>query len=400
MVDIIEKQKCCGCTACMNICPKKSIEMKMDEEGFFYPIIDENTCIHCGRCDAVCPMNNITMQVDEITPVAYAAKSRYDDIRYKSSSGGVFTFLAEKVLSCDGVVYGVEMTQDMENARHIRITTSEELDSIRGSKYIYSMLGNTFISIKDDLLKGKKVLFSGTPCQVWGLKDYLGKEYSNLICVDLICHGIPSQLVWEKYLTDKKQKFRRSIKNISFRSKLDGWREFGQEFKLKKGKNKFYPKYYDYFLRIFLSDCCLRPSCYECLPKLYGYKSDITLGDFWSITRVNPEFDDGKGVSIVIPHTYKGIELIESLSSEIEYIAEDYESSIRGNSVREQTIRPSGREMFFYDLNHMSVKQLADKYSPISFKGKIKITLQRLGLIRFFGGAKGIGEYGMLFKLD
>jgi len=388
MIDSINKEQCCGCSACVNICPLKAISMQMDDEGFYYPVIDFHKCVKCNLCESVCSAYNLDKRLnnDARTPIVYAAKVNDDAIRYNSSSGGVFSLLAEYILSENGIVYGVAMNDDLRRAIHVRITTVNQMPKVRGSKYLYSLTGTVFQDVKKDLDAGKKILFSGTPCQVCGLKYYLGKDYDNLLCVDVICHGIPSYLLWEEYFAYIKRIIRKPIKSVSFRSKKESWRSFGQELKTEN-KTLFFSKDEDIFLRLFLSDCCLRPSCYTCFVKASRqYLSDLTLGDFWSINRVDNNFNDGKGISLVISRSNKGDTILSRVKSGLQLKMEDYKSSIQGNSVDEQTPRPDGRDMIFIDLNRMSIKSVANKYSPLSFKEKTKSILRKFNLYKPRGG--------------
>ena len=394
MIDTVNKEQCCGCSACANICPQKAISMQIDEEGFYYPIIDCQKCVRCNLCESVClaclKKNN---DKKDREPVAYAAKANDDETRKYSSSGGVFSVLSELVLSENGIVYGVSMSDDFSRAHHIRISEAEQLKKIRGSKYLYSLNETVFVDVRNDLEMGKKVLFSGTPCQVCGLKFFLNKEYNNLLCVDVICHGIPSYLIWEEYLSDIKNILRKPIKSLSFRSKKESWQSFGQEIKAEK-KALFYSKEEDVFLRLFLSDCCLRSSCYNCFVKENGvYLSDITLGDFWSINRVDKSFNDGKGVSLIVSRSNKGDAILRKVKNGLMLKEEDYFSSIRGNSIIEQTAKPVGRNTFFDDLERMPIKVAANKYAPMSLREKIKSILRRLNLYKPTWRA----NYGMEF---
>ena len=387
MIDSIKKQYCCGCSACENICPKNAITMQFDNEGFYYPIIDNHKCVKCNLCESVCSayVSGKFFHNDDREPSVYAAKAYDDEIRRNSSSGGVFSVLAKLVLSEYGVVYGVALSDDFKRALHVRVTEINQMSKIRGSKYLYSLNQSVFKDVKKDLDDGKKVLFSGTPCQVCGLRYFLHKDYDNLLCVDVICHGIPSYLIWEEYLSYIKKKIRNPIESVSFRSKRESWKAYGQEIKAEK-KALFYSKDEDIFLRLFLSDCCLRSSCYTCFVKENeAYLSDITLGDFWSIDRVDKSFNDGKGISLVISRSDKGDAILDRAKADLELKGEDYMSSTRGNSVVEQTVRPVGRSTFFSDLNRMSIKSIANKYSPMPMKEKVKSILRRLNLYKSKG---------------
>ncbi len=391
MIRIEDKSKCCGCYACYNACPKDCISMKCDEEGFIYPIINEELCVNCEMCKSVCLFLENGNEICQLPLKTYAAKAVDSELRLKSSSGGIFTCLANTIIDNDGIVFGVAMSNDNESAKHIMVSDIEELNRLRGSKYLQSHVNGSYIAIRNALKDGKMVLFSGTPCQVVGLRKFLGRNYDNLICIDVICHGVPSSELWKKYLSYIKSNIINDKSNwkISFRSKREGWMEYGQSYEYNN-KVKYIPKYEDFFLRLFLSDNCLRPSCYDCPIKKGKYMSDITLGDLWSINRVAPEMNDGIGTSLVIVRTQKGDSLFNSQRSIMEIKSINYESAIHGNSVDAQTIRPNGRDTFFIDLQNMDVFQLANKYSPLSRNDIIKILLRKLGMgkivTKLFGG--------------
>ena len=203
MIDIKEKNNCCGCSACVQICPKQCISMAADNEGFLYPQVNSAICIDCGLCEKVCPVINQSAPREPL--VVYAAKNNNEDIRLKSSSGGIFTLLAEKVIEEGGVVFGAKFDADW-NVVHDYTETIEGLAAFRGSKYVQSIIGDNFKTAKQFLNNGRKVLFSGTPCQIAGLKKYLRKEYDNLLTVDVVCHGVPSPMVWRDYLDYKRAK--------------------------------------------------------------------------------------------------------------------------------------------------------------------------------------------------
>ena len=237
MIDIKEKNNCCGCSACVQICPKQCISMAADNEGFLYPQVNSAICIDCGLCEKVCLVINQSAPREPL--VVYAAKNNNEDIRLKSSSGGIFTLLAEKVIEEGGVVFGAKFDADW-NVIHDYTETIEGLAAFRGSKYVQSIIGDNFKTAKQFLNNGRKVLFSGTPCQIAGLKKYLRKEYDNLLTVDVVCHGVPSPMVWRDYLDYKRAK-RAAGKNtvssslkelpvitgISFRDKTKGWKKYG-----------------------------------------------------------------------------------------------------------------------------------------------------------------------------
>lgn len=312
MIEMYKKQDCCGCSACEQICPKQCISMTEDTEGFLYPKVNKNYCVRCGLCEGVCPIIHKQTQLDRVDQIAYLAYANNEEMRLSSSSGGIFTILAELVLSDGGVVFGAAFDDDFM-VHHIAVDTKEELPKLRGSKYLQSRIENNYAKAKHYLDAGQKVLFSGTACQIAGLKSYLRKEYDNLLTVDVLCHGVPSPKVWKKYLEEQKKMGGTSIKNIFFRNKETGWKEYSVTVEFEdhsKYKNVFMK---DAFMRLFLADICLRPSCHNCRFKEFPRLSDITLGDCWGVEAHSPEMDDNKGTSVVIINTQKGNKVKEMI---------------------------------------------------------------------------------------
>ena len=323
----------------------------------------------------------------------YAAK--YDNpVRLKSSSGGIFPVLAETIIDNGGVVYGVAMSTDCYAAEFLRVTDKKDLGKLLGSKYLQARLGDTLKLVQKDLTDGCQVLFSGTGCQVNGLKTYLGKEYPNLLTVDVICHGTPSPALWRKYVTNLEDKYGK-IESVSFRHKKNGWNNFGLM------KNQIYhSKDIDSYMQLFLNNYCLRPSCYECTAKSMKL-ADISLADFWGIVQIVPKFNDDKGTSLVIIRTAKGQKIFDLISNRIETAEVSYEDGVRKNPAEyKSTGRPILRNTFFVDMNSMDYRSLVDKYIPL--KKKIKNYAKFVARKILSGGGTPIkrrsnADYGMLF---
>lgn len=310
MIQIIDKIQCVGCGACAQICGVKCITMTEDHEGFLYPVADKNSCTNCGLCEKVCP---VLFQQKEAAPLKkYAAKNREETIRNESSSGGVFTLLAEKVITQGGIVFGVRFNEKWELI-HAFTDNIEELALFRGSKYVQSRMGDCYLEAKEFLKQGRKVLFSGTPCQIAGLRLFLKKEYENLLAVDFICHGTPSPGVWAIH---KNQSVGLdSIKKISFRDKSDGWRAYSLRIETSRETILQDLKTNPYLIG-FQQNLYLRPSCYQCPAKSFKSRSDITLADFWAVKKYLPEIDDNKGVSLITTNSEKGEGIFCQLASE------------------------------------------------------------------------------------
>lgn len=377
----MEVKECCGCGACANICPKRCISMKADNEGFLYPEIDKETCISCGLCQKVCPFIHTARMIDE--PQVLAARSTSDQTRFISSSGGIFPEMARAVFQEHGIVVGAAMSPDNRSVVIKYIDHESDLEQLQGSKYIQAETGTIYNDVKQFLLNGQIVLFSGTTCQVAGLKSYLGKDYDNLICVDVICHGVPSPLMWNKYCNYIASKYGRNIDSVDFRSKKFSWRDFGVH--LSAGKHIFEFAFQNPYFRMFNSNLCLRPSCYNCKVKGLKNTSDISIGDFWNIENVIPEFDDGRGVSIVLLNTEKGKNFFMQCTSErgIEVSPEfvSYTQACSCNPAIVKSMDESEkRQEFFSDLAMHEFKFIKDKYAPDSWKVTMKSNLMKIGI--------------------
>lgn len=328
----------------------------------------------------------------------FACYNTNEEVRMKSSSGGIFSLLATQILSEDGVIYGVAMAEDCYSAEFIRVLDESGLERLRGSKYLQARMGDTFSNVKKDLMAGRKVLFSGTGCQVNGLKKFLQKEYDNLLCVDVICHGAPSPALWEKYVKYQESKHGKLI-DINFRCKDDSWIDFGM-----KENTVYISKDVDSFMQMFLRDYCLRPSCYECVAKDIKM-SDITIADFWGIERVSPEMNDNKGTSLAIVRSKKGEEIFSSIKDGVKMKEVSYKDAVKGNPSEYCSVkRPEERGTFFVDMNNMEFGELEKKYAapiPLSFKSKVKRKIKQI-LRKFSGGGERMfwQSYGMMFTFQ
>lgn len=354
MINITDKHNCCGCAACVQICSKHCISFDEDEQGFRYPLVNKDLCIDCGLCEKVCPVLN---QGDQKKPLAvYAAINPEDDIRSKSSSGGIFSLLAESVLNEGGVIFGARFDENWD-VKHDYTETKEGLETFRGSKYVQSRMGESYVQVREFLKSGRKVLFSGTSCQVAGLRKFLRKEYDNLLLVDVVCHGVPSPMVWREYL---KTFNKDNIGSISIKDKSTGWREYSFTIKDKVGRvihteranqNKF--------LMAFSQNLTLRPSCFNCPAKAGKSGSDITLADYWGIEHINKSMDDNQGTSFVCANTAKGKSCLEKL--DYRKAETDYDSSVPYNScIIKSTLEPVNRQEFWKSYNNAGVKALLE----------------------------------------
>lgn len=337
----------------MQVCPKRCISFTQDHEGFFYPEADASVCIQCGLCDKVCPV--LHPYKEHKPEEVLAAINNNEDVRMESSSGGVFTLLAEKVISQGGAVFGVRF-DDQWQAIFDCAETIEALAAFRGSKYFQARVGNSFVLCKQILDQGRQVLFSGTQCQIAGLLHFLRKPYLNLLTVDFICHGVPSPKVWQHYLDEVVKAGKQAITDIKFRDKRLGWKRFS--FTLDY--NELHQSYtltsefsQNPFMRAFLANIILRPSCHVCPAKGGRSQSDITIADFWGIDQVNSEIFDDRGTSLVLIHTDRGQLALNR--NHLKWVPANFEDVLQFNpSWREPARCPSQRSEFFAAFNNQS----------------------------------------------
>lgn len=312
--------------------------------------------------------------------LCYAAVSRNDAVRRASSSGGTFSHIAEKMIENGGVVYGVAMARDCRSAEFVRASCVEELVSLRGSKYLPANAASVYVQVRADLEEGVPVLFSGTGCQVNGLKCYLGSDPDNLCCLDVLCHGVPSPALWRAYVQHVEDGNQEKLVAVEFRCKDDCWSEFGLKRTYANGSSACFSINEDPFMLMFLRDYCLRPSCYACVAKKRKL-SDITLGDFWGIEAVAPEMNDERGTSLVIVRTEKGRKLYSAISDSVISREVTYEGGVRRNPAEHSSASiPAERSGFFFDLDELSFEELSMKYarpSSLSSVAKLKKALMK-----------------------
>lgn len=351
MITILDKHNCCGCEACVQRCPKQCIAFNEDDEGFRYPRVDASVCIDCGLCKKVCPVIN---QLEPHPPLETYAVINTDEIkRAQSSSGGVFTAIAERVLEMGGVVYGARFNRDWE-VEHTYIDAASDLHLLMGSKYVQSRIGETFIQVENFLKTGRVVLFSGTSCQIAGLKCFLRKSYDNLFTVDVVCHGVPSPKLWRDYLETVSPSS--EIEGISMKDKTHGWRGYYITIKTRERVLSERASLNKYMLS-FSQNISLRPSCYNCPAKAGKSGSDVTLADYWGIEKLLPDMDDNKGTSFVCANSEKGSDLIHSLK--LKMAPADYWSSVPFNAcIERSTSEPETREAFWQDYRIIGINAL------------------------------------------
>lgn len=400
---LASSEKCTGCQACANKCVTGAISMKIALEGFVYPIIDNQKCVECHACEYVCPELSSTSIAHSMLSDSYMAKANDENVRFNSSSGGIFPLIAKSVINQGGIVFGAAFENDFKSVKHIAITNLEQLYKIQGSKYLQSDIGNAYAQAKRYLKAGRIVLFSGTGCQIAGLKKYLGQDYRSLITVDVVCHGVPAQSLWENYLDLLEKKYSSKARYVNFRSKRVGWEEFGIE-------SKFSEKYYfkelkdDPYLEIFQRNLSLRRSCYNCSYKSINGISDISVGDLWGINQINPDFNDNKGISFIMIHSEKGRDVFDEISSEIVFKEVDTKQAILYNkNISCSSRMPDSRASFFDDLNKLAFDKVIKKYSVPSIKTRVKNACKVIGIYELLmkikknrGGYDKNLEYGLV----
>ncbi len=367
-VYLTNKYHCTGCGACYNACPTGAISMHTDEEGFAYPKIDEQKCINCHACEKACPADK--MDTPNGQPAAYAAYSKDAVIQKHSSSGGVFTHIARDILSRGGVVFGAAYDETFK-VGHIAVENEAELYKLRTSKYVQSDTGLIYKQTKNYLVNGRTVLFTGTPCQIVALKQYLGRDYENLYTQDIICHGVPSSDAFKAYLDTYHRN--KGIKSISFRDKTKGWNDFSMKVEYVDGTSYRRLATKDPFERAFLANLTLRPSCYQCQYKTVSRVSDITLADYWGVELVHPELKNEQGVSLVLVHSEKGQRLLANIQQAVTVVETSLEKAVSMNSATERSVAcPRGRSAFFAEYQQIPMKQLTNRLLKQSFAQKVK----------------------------
>lgn len=372
------KNNCCGCGACEQICPKHCITMRADNEGFIYPVVNVDICIDCHLCENVCPF---IAEYNDRKPIKiFAAKCTNEEVRLLSSSGGAFSVIAKSVIEEGGVVFGAKFNQEWEVV-HDYTETTEGLKEFRGSKYVQSRIGDSYKKTKDFLIKGRKVLFSGTPCQIAGLKKFLGKEYETLLTVDIVCHGVPSYKVWQTYLGEIVDGGK--IEHISFRNKEKGWRNYSLVIKTNEQEYAFpMEERTSSFMKGFLKELFLRQSCYNCKVKRFRSQSDITLADYWWIKNVVPDFDDNKGVSLTFINSKKGMDVFDSLdmvTTETDTDAEIKAAYLFSGAVCHSAKYNKKRDVFFKKLGNEKFPLLVNELTRPTLNERIYLALRDLG---------------------
>lgn len=336
-----KKEECCGCGACADICPVHAVHMRRDQEGFVYPHIHVSACIHCGKCEKVCPIKNQVSK--ECSNQYFGAKAKDENVRYGSSSGGIFPILAEYALERNGVVYGAGYDSGMRVV-HQKAEDQEELERIKRTKYVQSDMAGIFLCVEQHLKEKRWVLFCGTPCQTQALRLFLEEEYERLILVDLVCYGVPSSGIWEDYVKYLERKRHGKMTDFSFRDKRACDHGHMSAY-IINSREYVGALYQDPFCRMYFKNYILRPSCYSCKFCTVDRDSDLTIGDFWGIEHIRPDMDDGMGNSIVLLHTARAKKIWDQIQERMDCF-ECKKEDILQPRLLEPSSRPEGRTLF------------------------------------------------------
>ena len=382
-----EKKDCCACSACLNVCPKQAICMQEDEYGFLYPVIYEDECVRCGLCIKTCGYQN--SELKQSPQEIFIAQTLNTDIK-KSASGGVFASLAKQVIEAGGIVVGVALEYDNEvlEPRYLLVDNLSELDKLLGSKYVQSSTDKIYMVVKEYLIKGKIVLFTGTPCQVDGLKSYLGKDFGNLFCIDIICHGVPSKRLFQDYIKYLESKYNDKIIDFKFRDKTNGWGLTANAYTANSG-NKLIPCYMSSYYDMFLKSYTYRINCYSCKYANKHRVGDLTIGDYWGIEIEHPEIlitnggelDEKQGVSCLIVNNKHGSKFLDLFGTGLSLVYTEYDKVAKHNAqlngpCKLNALKRDGVLKAYAKNKYDDVEKYYQ--SDIGLKGKFKNALRRV----------------------
>ncbi|NME63974.1 4Fe-4S dicluster domain-containing protein [Clostridium cadaveris] len=362
-------KRCFGCSACINICPKKCIKFDKNSKGFLYPKINASKCINCGICNKVCPTNHF--EINDIASELYAYKN-VNEIRQSSTSGGFFTLISDYILTLNGSIYGAAYSNEFE-VKHIRAISKKQRNLECGSKYVQSYLGDIFKNIEEDLKLNLYVLFSGTPCQIAGLNNYLEERnicLEKLITCDIICHGVPSPEVWKSYVNYLEKIYKAKIVSVNFRYKKLGWHKPILYFKFSNGKEQLFTEKNDPFYQMFYSNCILRYSCYVCPFASKKRVGDFTMADCWGIEQKYPVLDDNRGISLVLVNNKKASTILENIKNMGEFLKIDF-LDINQPHLEHPVAISRKYDKFWDEYNRKTFKYILNKYGNFSVYRKI-----------------------------
>ena len=376
MISITNKYLCSGCAACKAVCPKQCITMRMDKEGFLYPFADTEACINCSLCEKVCPILNQSKIVTH-TIKAYGAYNLDISDRINSSSGGIFPLLAREILKNDGIVFGAAFDDDF-NLKQLS-TQEVDLSKLISSKYLQSDTDKSFIKVKEYLQKGRDVIFCSTPCQIKALRNFLGKDYENLLLIDFVCHGVPSNKLFKTYIEYLEKKYNSKVIDIDFRNKKNGWKNYGIKVVFNNGYELFEIFNKNPYMKAFLKNIDLRPSCYQCAFKTTPKYSDITLADFWGKEKVVDLEDDNKGMSLVIVNTSQGERYFKKIKENTFFVEVNLNEALKYNSSAYKSVSEHQKRSEFLELiSKRNFKKTVNKYCDTGFALKIMYKIRNI----------------------
>lgn len=386
MIQIADKKQCCGCSACESICPEKAIKMLPDNEGFLYPQVDDEICIQCDLCDKTCPIINPITSDKE--PKGYIVRNNDKEIVKDSTSGGVFTAVAKYVLDKQGVVFGVGYDSSMK-VIYKRAENKSEITEMRGSKFVQSNITGIYENVKQTLKSERLVLFTGTPCQVAGLIGFLREKPDNLLCVDFICRGVASPLLWDNYLQTMQNKYKSAISFVKFKNKTYGYHATTMKVNFQNKKTYKASGRIDPMMKAYVNELASRPSCAACSFKSERHISDLTMFDCYKFSEITGEKDDNKGYSSLFVNSYIGEMVIKAIVNDIEMLTVDYHELIKWNGIMVcNSAKPhSKRDEFYSYATRMTIHEAINKVMPITKKDRLiewsKAVIYRIGLIQF-----------------
>lgn len=370
-VSEVSSKRCFGCGACVSICTADAIKLEYDNKGFLRPNINRDLCVNCGQCFNHCIANSNDRIIANDESIAFAYKNPNKEILNLSTSGGAFSTIAKVILDNNGIVFGASLTED-NVVKHISICNDSDLYLLRKSKYVQSDITNSFIEVKEYLRNDKKVLFSGTPCQIDALYKYLdGTDISKLFTVDILCHGVMSPGFWKEYVKLIEDENNSQLLDYDFRSNNSGWSHPLSLAKFSNGKKIQNKKSIDSYLKIYYSNLAFRDTCYACQYSQKNRIADVTLGDFWNVGNLLPEYKDEDGTSLVIINSAKGKsmflnQIIAGISKEVDY------NLVNQQSLSHPTKRKANVDMFWNDYYTNGIKYIINKYGKVSTKQHIK----------------------------
>ena len=381
---IITQNECVGCGACVSSCPQECIALKRNEQGFYMPSIDETVCVSCKACQRVCPANQRQQGKSWEDGTYYAAWAKSTAERFAGSSGGMFGMLAGRVLDAGGVVFGAAYADDLKSVFQTS-TDHVSLTALKKSKYVESYTGSIFKEVKNALENGRPVLYCATACQIDGLKNYLKKDYSNLILCDFLCHGVPASGLFDQYITSLESRFGK-VESVDFRSKAYGWKAYCSKVEFASGKTYLRTRFQDPYLRLFFENAVLREACYSC-KRLNDSNADITLGDFWKAQEVKEIPDTNEGISLVGVHTAKGRDVMSEIIHSKQCSVIRLQKAEYQYAYTRTTRKPQGRDELFRQANEINdVFRL-----PVGLKVRIKGWIYLL---------RAVGQKHTMKKLD